>query len=178
MVCNHLSWLDIPVLAGKTHLVFIAMSRPWPLFSFVLKYLGMISIERNAGRENLKIVTEKMRGVLARGEGICFFPEATTSYGEDLLPFRSPLFEGALFSDTPVFCAALSYKTPPGWPGYKETICWVDWTPFPVHLFRFLKLPPVHAFIKIDADPIYGINRKDLSKKAEERVRLLYQYGK
>ena len=94
---NHISWLDIVVLYACKPCRFIAKSE-------VKKYLVIGRFARNAGtvfldRSNIKDairVSEQISEALKSGDCIAFFPEATTSEGDGLLPLHPSLFESAL----------------------------------------------------------------------------------
>jgi 1-acyl-sn-glycerol-3-phosphate acyltransferase len=96
VVANHVSWLDIPVMASTGPLAFIAKSEiaGWPVFGLFAKLQRCIFLDRSrkgATAEVNAAVAER----LARGEAIVLFPEGTTGDGNRLLPFRSSLVGAA-----------------------------------------------------------------------------------
>lgn len=90
-VANHVSYLDIPLLATLADGVFVAKAdvKSWPLFGFLAKIGRTIFVSRQASRirrERLEIVAG-----LARGEKVFLFPEGSSSDGSTVLPFRGGL---------------------------------------------------------------------------------------
>lgn len=96
VLANHVSWLDIPVMASRVPLSFIAKSEiaTWPVFGFLARLQRCIFLDRAR-----KAATAEVNGVvaarLARGDVIVLFPEGTTGDGNRLLPFRSSLVGAA-----------------------------------------------------------------------------------
>jgi len=96
IVANHVSWLDIVVLGSIRPLSFVAKSdmEDWPLFGTLAKLQRTVFIQREDRRttgEQANMIAERMT---AR-EIMVLFPEGTTSDGNSLLPFKTPLFEAA-----------------------------------------------------------------------------------
>ena len=91
-VCNHVSYLDIPVLAMLTDAAFVAKDdvAGWPLFGICAKIYRTVFIRRDP-REALR-QREEMAGRLAQGDSLMLFPEGTSSDGKQVLPFKSALF--------------------------------------------------------------------------------------
>ncbi|MCY4428172.1 MAG: lysophospholipid acyltransferase family protein [Halieaceae bacterium] len=91
-VANHVSYMDIPVLASLIDGCFIAKSevRGWPLFGLLAILGRTVFVSRqtsNLRRERVEIARR-----LARGESVFLFPEGSSSNGAGVLPFRSGLF--------------------------------------------------------------------------------------
>ncbi len=94
-VANHVSYLDIPVLAFLMDGLFVAKAdvRGWPLFGFLARIAGTLFVSRQAAkipRERLAIA-----GRLKKGENIFLFPEGSSSDGVDVLPFKAGLLSAA-----------------------------------------------------------------------------------
>ncbi len=91
-VCNHSSWVDVPVLGGRLNACFIAKEEVahWPLIAWVARLGRTVYVRRrraSTGRER-----DEMRIRLASGDNLFLFPEGTTSDGSRVLPFRSAFF--------------------------------------------------------------------------------------
>ncbi len=95
IVANHISWLDIAVLARTCDAGFIAKAEVgrWPVIGMLARQLGCLFIEREA-RAALPGVIARMDSYAPR-RGLILFPEGTTGDGTALLPFRSSLFAAA-----------------------------------------------------------------------------------
>jgi len=108
-VANHVSYLDIPVLASLSDGVFVAKSevRHWPLFGFLSRIAQTVFISRRASR----IPQERMAiaGVLSRGDSVFMFPEGSSGCGGNVLPFRAGLMSAAQVDpETPVLIQPVS----------------------------------------------------------------------
>lgn len=90
---NHLSYLDIPLLAGVLrNSSFVAKSdvSEWPVFGYLSKLQQTVFIQRSrsaAARESLTL-----DAVLRTGKSLTLFPEGTSTDGSSVLPFKSSLF--------------------------------------------------------------------------------------
>lgn len=91
-IANHVSWLDILVLAGKTGSAFVAKAEmaPWPLIGWLSKLNQTVFVDRER-RLDVHWQAERMRTALQTGQPLTLFPEGTTADGTMLLPFRSSL---------------------------------------------------------------------------------------
>lgn len=94
-VANHVSYLDIPVLAVLADGMFVAKSevRSWPLIGFLAQIGRTVFVSRRAA----KVSSERLRiaALLAGGESIFLFPEGSSSVGAGVLPFRPGLMSAA-----------------------------------------------------------------------------------
>lgn len=89
---NHLSWLDILLLAGATGTAFVAKSdlRAVPLIGWLCTLNHTIFVER-ADRMGIGRQVAQVRDALAGERPVAIFPEGTTSDGVTLLPFKGAL---------------------------------------------------------------------------------------
>ena len=88
-VCNHSSWLDVPVLGGELDACFIAKEEiaRWPLIGWIAGLGRTVYVRRQ--RTSTARERDEMRRRLAGGDSLVLFPEGTTSDGSRVLPFRS-----------------------------------------------------------------------------------------
>jgi len=93
-VANHISWFDIPVIAGQTGCTFIAQDgiADWPIIGWLCRINKTIFVSRTV-RMQVGGQIATIREALEEKYPITVFPEGTTSNGEDLLPFKPSLFE-------------------------------------------------------------------------------------
>lgn len=96
ILANHVSWLDIPVMASLCPLSFVAKQEiaGWPLFGAASRLQRSIFLDRTR-KAATGTANAEMAGRLARGETILLFPEGTTGDGNRILPFRSSLVGAA-----------------------------------------------------------------------------------
>ncbi|HTQ74078.1 MAG TPA: lysophospholipid acyltransferase family protein [Burkholderiales bacterium] len=111
LVANHVSWLDILALASRTPAVFVAKSevRRWPMIGWLAARAETVFIRRASGRSLLE-VKNRIAGFLLDGRSVAMFPEATTSDGETVLPFRSGLLQAAVDADRALQAVAIAYR--------------------------------------------------------------------
>jgi 1-acyl-sn-glycerol-3-phosphate acyltransferase len=95
MVSNHVSYLDVPVLAACLDASFIAKRevRGWPLFGFLARIGRTIFVERAA--RAIPGQVEALNARMNEGERLILFPEGTSSDGAKVLPFKTGLFRAA-----------------------------------------------------------------------------------
>ena len=91
-IANHVSWLDILVLAGRSGTAFVAKAdmESWPLLGWLAGLNNSIYVKREA-RLDVAAQTAAMAAALRTGQPLTLFPEGTTGDGVTLLPFRSSL---------------------------------------------------------------------------------------
>jgi 1-acyl-sn-glycerol-3-phosphate acyltransferase len=91
-LANHISWLDIPAMAGVTGTAFIAhdgLASIGPL-RWLCGLNDTVFIARHDRRSVARQV-EQIRTALLETGALTIFPEGTTSDGTALLPFKSSL---------------------------------------------------------------------------------------
>jgi 1-acyl-sn-glycerol-3-phosphate acyltransferase len=112
----------------------------------------------------------EIQGVLDAGQGVLLFAEGTSSAGDRVLPFRSPLLEVAARGGIPVSYAGLRYRTGPGMPPAGEAVSWWRDVSLADHLFGLLRLPGFEAELVFGEEPLVGEERKDLALRLRSAV--------
>lgn len=171
LVSNHLSYLDILVLAGQLHAVFIAKSevRGWPLLGALCRVVDTQFIERDRKNDILRML-ETIRDVLDTGRGVVFFPEGTTSNGSGVQRFKPPLLAVAAESGLPVAYAAVSYAVPEGSPPASDSVCWWGGAGFVGHFLTVLRMPRIDATVSFGEERIQERDRKILAERLQAAV--------
>ncbi len=92
LVANHTSWSDIFVLHCAAHIHFVSKAEVarWPVIGWLARMTGTLFIERRASES--KRQQAQLAARIEGGDKLCFFPEATTTDGLRVLPFKSTLF--------------------------------------------------------------------------------------
>jgi 1-acyl-sn-glycerol-3-phosphate acyltransferase len=171
LVCNHMSYVDIWALAGVTGGLFVAKSEVarWPLMGFISRHASTLFVDRRRMRDLPRVMRE-IGGVLEAGQGVLLFAEGTSSAGDRVLPFRSPLLEVAARGGIPVSYAGLRYRTGPGMPPAGEAVCWWRDMTLADHLLALLRLPGFEAELVFGEEPLTGEERKDLALRLRRAV--------
>ncbi len=171
LVSNHLSYVDIPLLFCLRPCVFIAKQevQSWPLLGPLARMANTLFIDRS-NRRDLTRVNKNIAENINACQGLVLFAEGTSTHGETVRPFKPSLLEIPARRQLPVYCASISYGTPPGSPGADQVICWWGDMTFPDHLFKLFKLPYFEAVVVFSSTPIVCPDRKKLARLAWETV--------
>jgi 1-acyl-sn-glycerol-3-phosphate acyltransferase len=171
VVSNHLSYLDLPVLARGLPCVFVAKAEidTWPIIAAASRSVGTLFIDRSRKLDVARVI-EEVRRVLASGRGVVVFPEGTSGSGDEILPFRSSLLELPATLAMPVYHATIHYRTPAGEPPARDVVCWWGGTHLGPHLMRFLRLPRVEAWVRLGDEPFLHADRKALAEALRNAV--------
>lgn len=100
-VSNHLSWLDIMILAGASGTAFVSKEEVggWPVIGWLARLNRTVFVARTA-RAAVRDQADALRSALERGQPVALFPEGTTDGGTEVLPFRASLL-ASLFPPLP-----------------------------------------------------------------------------
>jgi 1-acyl-sn-glycerol-3-phosphate acyltransferase len=182
IVSNHISWLDIPVLASITPLSFVAKREvaSWPFISWLAKLQRTIFIDRMRRTAVAETRNEILQRLEAK-ERIVLFAEGTSSDGNQVLPFKSPLFaaiepNGANDSGDKIQTCAIVYTHIHGLPMNRQqrpAIAWYGDMDMPSHAWGVLKGGPLDVHVRL-GEPVSIVDvgdRKSLAIHAYERVR-------
>jgi len=128
MVCNHMSYLDLIFLGSGEPSVFVTSveMRDTPFLGDIAKLGGAYFVERRDRSKipgEVKELAELMRG----GFNVFVFPEATSTHGMHILPFKKAMFTAALEAQVDILPICLRYEEVDGEPfneHNKEKICW------------------------------------------------------
>jgi len=100
-VANHLSWLDILLIAGETGTAFVSKDEVarYPVIGWLAGLNNTVFVARTE-RSGVRGQADALRDALAGGQPVTLFPEGTTDGGPELLPFRASLL-ASLFPPMP-----------------------------------------------------------------------------
>jgi 1-acyl-sn-glycerol-3-phosphate acyltransferase len=182
IVSNHISWLDIPVLASVTPLSFVAKREvaSWPFISWLARLQRTIFIDRTrraAVEETRKQILQRLEAK----ERVVLFAEGTSSDGNQVLPFKSPLFaaiepNGMNEGGYKIQTCAIVYTHIHGLPMNRQqrpAIAWYGDMDMPSHAWGVLKGGPLDVHVRL-GEPVSIAevgDRKSLANHAYERVR-------
>ncbi len=176
VVCNHVSYLDILILSSKLPCVFIT-AHEWrraPLVGWMSRVAGSVFVRRHT-RSQLRDEIDAVRRALEEGFTVVLFPEATSSDGSGLLPFKTSLFAAAQRAHSAVVPACIRYTMVDGEPLNDRTRRLVHfYRPhnFFIHALRLPFLGPIDAtltFLKPVAAGS-GRSRKDVARECYDAI--------
>ncbi|MBC7271855.1 MAG: 1-acyl-sn-glycerol-3-phosphate acyltransferase [Streptomyces sp.] len=115
LVANHISWLDIPLLAAVRPARMIAKTeiRQWPVAGALAARAGVVFIERDRLRA-LPHTVARLADALRAGAAVGVFPEGSTWCGRAQGTFRRAVFQAALDAGVPVQPVQLTYRLATG----------------------------------------------------------------
>ena len=94
LLANHVSWLDIPALAGVTGTAFVAKAEvaATPVVGWLASLNRTVFVQREA-RLGIAAQINALREALAENHAVTIFPEGTTTDGQSLLPFKTAMLK-------------------------------------------------------------------------------------
>lgn len=148
LVCNHLGYLDVLVIASLGPVVFVAKSDVgnWPVIGKLLERSGTILAERGRPLTARKTAA-RIRAALEEGLTVVLFPEGTSSDGSSVLPYKPALLQAALDAGAAVTPAAIAYQVDGG--DAASDVCYWGEATFLPHLIRLAGLKMIHADLNI-----------------------------
>ncbi|WP_405997281.1 lysophospholipid acyltransferase family protein [Streptomyces sp. NBC_00829] len=110
VVANHISWLDIPLIAAALPGRMLAKSevRRWPVLGPLAARGGTFFVERDRLRA-LPGTVREMAAAMSGGARVIAFPEGSTWCGRAQGRFRPAVFQAALDAGAAVQPVAISY---------------------------------------------------------------------
>lgn len=168
LIGNHVSWLDIPVLAGATGCAFVSKEeiRDHPFLKWIADQNHTLYVDRR-DRRGIHEQTARMREALGGGQPLAVFPEGTVGDGGRLLPFKPALLSA--FAPAPegvqVRPVAIDYLGRAGD---------LSWSPGEGGLGNFLKVLGMRGRLPVTVrvlDPLPALaDRKALARAAHDAV--------
>jgi 1-acyl-sn-glycerol-3-phosphate acyltransferase len=183
LVCNHTSWLDIPVLSALAPVSFVAKLEVggWPFVSALARLQRSVFVDRTR-RQAAGDAANEITDRLKQGDTIVLFAEGTSSDGNRVLPFKTSLFGAVVGTDIShtehvvVQTAAVVYTHIHGVPvtrAIRPRLGWYGDMEMTSHAWGVLRSGPITVTIKVSPPvPLSAFSdRKDLALKTERAVR-------
>ena len=162
-VANHVSWLDIPLLAACEPTRFVSKSevRHWPVAGWLAWAMGTFYIRR--GKGGARPLLNQLTPHLAAGGNVVIFPEGTTTDGRSVLEFHPRLFAAAIDAQCLVQPIAIRYAS--------AVAPFIGDDDLVSHILRVLREPELTAHISYCAPlPAAGCQRDELAQAARQVV--------
>jgi len=166
LVSNHLSYVDVVVLASRLECSFVAKKEveSWPIIGALCRSVGTIFVDRR-NRRDLARVNGEIAQALEDGRGVILFAEGTSTKGTSVLPFRSSLLEAAARRKFPVSYAALTYRVSGDAPPASFSVCWWGDMTFGSHFAGLLRLKRIQSTVSFGSHEIRANDRKTLANR-------------
>lgn len=168
IVANHVSWLDIPVLAGATDCAFVAKDglRGHPVMRWLCEQNGTVFVDRDR-KASVGDQLAEMKAALRSHKPLTLFPEGTVGDGGQLLPFRSSLLKLAEDPPLPLTVQPVAIDYGP----YAAEIGWPHGEPGPTNFLRLLgRKGTVSVTLHFLAPLAPEQDRKTLARKSHDAV--------
>lgn len=170
ILANHLSWLDIMLVAGATGAAFVSRDdvARWPVFGWLARLNRTVFVARS-NRRSIHGQAKALRRTLADGQPVALFPEGTTNGGARVLPFRASLLAAVLPPPPGLMVQPVAID-------YGEAareIAWTDGEAARANVTRVLSRPgttPVTLHFLEPIDPAGMGDRKALAETAQGRI--------
>ena len=158
VVANHLSYLDVVILAAAMPCFFVAKIEigGWPFFGWAARACGTIFLDRTS-KESAMSVADQMVERLKLQIPVLLFPEGTSTDGSQLLPFHPRLIDPATSTGVQVTAAAVRYVIEDGTP--ERELCWFGDETFGAHLLKVLGVAGFSAELRFGQPHVYPDRR-------------------
>jgi 1-acyl-sn-glycerol-3-phosphate acyltransferase len=176
IVGNHMGFVDIFILSSLFPALFVTSQemRERPLLGEICELAGCIFVER---RSRLKIVNElgSLVDSLKQGFNVVLYPEATSSDGVNILPFKKTLMMAGPQAGIPIQPACINYLEINGEPfslSNRDTVCWYGEMSFVTAIWQSLTAKSIKAEVHF-LEPIHGDANSDRNEIAHRAYTLV-----
>lgn len=173
IVANHLSYLDVLVLAPLYPALFVTSVeiRETPVLGLVTKLAGCFFVERRrsritAGTKQRELA--QMQLELDRGHSVLLFPEGTSSDGAGVLHFKATFFQLATDLALPVIPVCLKYRG-----ASSSQAPWYGDMTFLPHLFSICRTEEIRLTVE-QLPPVSGSDKFELAAECHRRIQEAY----
>ncbi|MFJ3876426.1 lysophospholipid acyltransferase family protein [Streptomyces sp. NPDC090077] len=171
IVANHISWLDIPLVAAVLPSRMLAKSEigAWPVLGPLAARAGTLFIERDRIRALPRTVAA-LAGAMEAGDRVTVFPEGSTWCGRAQGPFRRAAFQSALDARVPVQPVRIGYRLVDG--SLAGAPAFVGEDPLTASLWRIARARGLRAEVRLlpRIPPGRHPDRRALAAAAREAV--------
>lgn len=167
---NHVSWLDIPALAGASGTAFVAKAEvaAVPVVGWLARLNRTVFVQREA-RLGVAAQINALREALADNHAVAIFPEGTTTDGQSLLPFKTSMLKVLEPPPPGVMVQPVLLDYGPLAP----VICWIGDEPGIANVLRVLARPgsfPLTIRFLEPFSPEGHSGRKSIAAEARARI--------
>ena len=169
LVSNHLSYLDILVVASLTRAAFVSKHelKYWPVLGWLACVAGTLFVNRERPSQARQAVSD-LEATIGQGVLVVLFPEGTSTDGSSVLPFKSSMLEPVVRQNHPLSVSRIRYELDDGEVG--EDVCyWRDMT-FVPHLIKLLSKRSIRAFVRFSPAHVAAADRKQLARELHSAV--------
>lgn len=154
IVCNHVSYLDIFIVASTFPSCFVTSFEMKETLGLgqICTLGGCLFVERR-NRKNIVSEVQELSNGLKNGLNVMFYPEATSTNGLSVIEFKRSLFHAAVEANCETLPLCLNYKTLNKMPISRENkdhIFWYgDEISFGTHFLNFCRADSVEVELSV-----------------------------
>lgn len=180
VVTNHLTYVDILILSSQAPSIFITSNETKETAGIGLlsRLGGSLFVERrdpHSVRKEIKEISEAIH----KGFRVVVFPEATTSDGSEMLPFKRALFQAAHFAKAEVVVKVLNYRKINGEAmseKYRDSLYYYGDHHFDEHLPKLVSLDSIEVELEcLKVLRAEDFNTRELCDTAQELIKSKFQ---
>jgi lyso-ornithine lipid O-acyltransferase len=180
IVANHLSYLDAILMTNFRETSFVTSMeiRSTPVLGLITELGGCLYVERRS-KEKIHLEIAEIENALKAGFNVVVFPEATSTNGEKVLPFKRPLFLAAVRAKVPVLPIVIQYESIDDKPVTKENrdaLCWYGDMGFGKHFLQLNTFKKIGVRLKIlpEISIQESSTRDSLMEEAYKKISQVY----
>jgi 1-acyl-sn-glycerol-3-phosphate acyltransferase len=183
LVANHLSYIDIFIIAAAKRVVFITSRevKEALFLGWITRLGGSLFIERR-NFSGLKNEITDIACYLRQGFTVCLFPEATSTDGRRILPFKTAFLEAARIAEVPVLPLCIRFtwiNREPIHPLNLDIVCYYGSKTFFMHLARILVLDSIEVDLCfMESIHTHTLPRREIGNKAYTSIVQEYFRGR
>jgi 1-acyl-sn-glycerol-3-phosphate acyltransferase len=171
IVGNHMGFIDILASGSVRPMLYVTSKEmhETPVLGLLTEMGGCIYVER---RSRLGIQNELKHIIQALKEGlnVCLYPEATSTNGEQVLPFKRTLMTAAAHAQVPIYPYVINFKSVEGQPfslKNRDSVCWYGDISFVTSMIAAFSLKYVEVEIEF-LQPVYPKVEDDRALLADQ----------
>lgn len=171
LVGNHLGFIDILVSSAIQPNLFVTSTemRETPFLGLLTEMGGCLYVERRSRSQILNELGE-IASFLQKGFRVILYPEATSTNGEGVLPFKRTLLTAAAKAGVPILPYVFNFREINGEPGfpmkYRDSVCWYGDIPFHTAMWRSLGIKNMVCEVEFFS-PVYTSTDDDRAAVAD-----------
>lgn len=181
ILANHMSYLDAVIMAAMRPMCFVSSQemREAPVLGQILKLGGCLFVERRS-RDKIHSEIGEIGTALQQNFHVVIFPEATSTDGSKVLPFKRSLLVSAVQTLTPILPLVIQYEEIGGEKvtvQNRDLLCWYGDMTFGPHFLALMGLGRIQIRVKVlpEIQVTKDCTRDILVDKAFEAIHSNYQ---
>jgi len=181
ILANHLSYLDVLLLSATKPSCFITSVeiKNTPGLGLLTELGGCLYVERR-DKSNISNEIKEITDALRDGLNVVIFPEATSTNGSSVLPFKRSLLTAAIEAEKNILPITIQYSSINDTKVTSENrdyLCWYDDMDFLPHLYALMSKEKINISLKISEEiPVDKNSARDfLAEKAYASIVASYQ---